>query len=130
MIRCEIEPNRDRRSKTLNRLQLEGTDLNREHIKLRLIAHDPSEGLSNIAAGNCSLAACVQHLRDQFCGRRFAVSSSDRDDRPLAKSPAEFEFTDHFGFLRREILREAGVGIDAGAYKYEIVGLTTLTSRC
>src|SRR5438270_7897641 len=115
MIGREIEPNRNRGSKTLDRLQLEGADLNRQHIKVRLIADDLSEGLSNIAAGNGSLAARVQHLRDQFCGRRFTVSSGNRDDRALAKLPAKLEFTDHFGVLGREILREAGVGIDAGA---------------
>src|SRR6266404_9010044 len=100
MIRREVEPNRDRGSKTLNRLQLERADLNREHIKLRLVAYDLSEGLSNIAAGNCSLPACVQHLRDQLRRRRFAVSSGDRNDRTLAKLPAQFEFADHFGLLR------------------------------
>src|SRR5438105_9687790 len=115
MIGREIEPNRDRGSKTLNRLQLEGADLNREHIKLRLVAHDLSQGLSNIAAGDCSLAACIQHLRDQLCSRRFAVSSSDGDDRAFAKLPPELKFTDHFDVLRREILGEAGIGIDAGA---------------
>src|SRR5438105_8013099 len=114
MIRREVEPNRDRGSKTLNRLQLERADLNREHIKLRLIAHDLGKGLPDIAAGNCSLPACIQHLRDQLCSRRFAVSSGDRDDRTLAKLPAELELADHFGLLRREILRETGVGIDAG----------------
>src|SRR6267378_5720858 len=106
MIRREIEPNRDRRSKTLNRLQLERADLNREHVKLRLIAHYLGERLSDVAAGNGSLSASVQHLRNQFCRRRFAVGTGDRDDGALAKLPAELELADHFGFLRREILRE------------------------
>ena len=99
MIGREIEPNRNGRSKTLNRLQLERADLNCEDVKLRLIAHNLGEGLSDIPAGNGSLAASVQHLCDQFCGRRFAVGTSDGDDGALAKLPAELEFTDHFAFF-------------------------------
>ena len=89
MVRRKIEPDADRWAKGLDCLELKRADLDRENVKIAILERDFAKRFADIAAGNCALAARVQHLREQFCRRRFAVRPRDRDDRRVDTTPAQ-----------------------------------------
>ena len=85
MIGSEVEPETYRWPESLDRLQLERTHFYREHIELLFFPRHFRERLTNVSAGNCPLAARVQHLREQFRRGGLAVRSGNCDDRTFQK---------------------------------------------
>ena len=93
--------------------ELKRAHFNGEHVELFLLARHLGKRFADIAAGDCLLAASIQHLSDQFSRRRFAVRARNSDDWNFTEAPAEFEFADHVDLARGKIARESRSWIDA-----------------
>src|SRR5204862_3914955 len=66
MVRCEVKPETNGWMKGANRFQLERAHLYRKHVEWLLLARNFGQRFPNISAGNRSLPASIQHLREQF----------------------------------------------------------------
>src|SRR5947199_10216271 len=77
--------------KCLGRFQLKRAYFDGEHVQRFPFTRDFRQWLTNVAASDCSLAARIQHLREQFGGCRFPICSRYGDHRRFTEAPAEFE---------------------------------------
>src|SRR4051812_19053207 len=99
--------------KGTNRLQLERTDFDRQHIELATLAGHLRKRLSNISTRDRPLTASNQHLGKQLGSRGLPVSPGYRNNGQLARTPAELEFSDDLDAARVKVPRQWRLRIDA-----------------
>src|SRR4029077_10669363 len=91
VVGSEVEPEAYRRTKFADCFQLERAHFNRQHVQRLLFTRDLRKWLSDIAAGDRSLTAGIQHLRQQFCRRGFSVCACHRNDWDFTGAPTQLE---------------------------------------
>src|SRR5207248_9615886 len=64
MVGSKVEPETNWWVEALDGFELERADFNREHVELFLLACHFGKRFADIAAGDCPLAASIQHLSD------------------------------------------------------------------
>ena len=67
--------------------ELEGTDLQRHCIEIAAFLHHGGEGWADVPGSKGFDAACIEHQRDELCGRGLTVGAGDGDDGALAELP-------------------------------------------
>ncbi|KAG0505079.1 MAG: hypothetical protein Udaeo_15980 [Candidatus Udaeobacter sp.] len=113
VVGSEIEPEADRRTKFTDCFQLERAHFNRQHVQRLLFTRDLRKWFTDVAARDCSLAAGIQHLRQQFCRCGFSVRACYRNDWDFAGAPTQLELTDRFNSARGKIARQRRNWIDS-----------------
>jgi hypothetical protein len=121
MVRREIQPDANRRTKSLNGLELERAHFDREQVQVAIFERDFAKRLSDVAAGDRALPAGIEHLRQQFGSGRLAVGAGDRDDGHVDGTPAQFQLAHNLDLPRGKILGQGRVRIDARAQDDEII---------
>src|SRR5438132_4278783 len=107
--------------KSADSFQLKRAHFDRQHIEWFLFARYFGERFSDVPASDCSLAARVQHLGEQFGRRCFAVCAGNGDDWNFTGPPTEFELADYVDLARVKVAREPRGGIDTRTYDSQLV---------
>ena len=103
MVGSKVEPQTDRWAKPADCFQLKRAHFDRQHVEPLVFPHDFAKRFADVTASDCSLAAEIQHLRQQLGRRGLSVRACNGDDRHFAEAPSKLQFADRFNFPRAKI---------------------------